>query len=344
MLQLNREKIWDNAPSTWHQLKGKHLFLTGGTGFFGKSLIDLINYFNEYKNLSLKITILSRNFSSFNTTHPELTNHEWISHIHGDITNFEFVEKDFDYILHFATPASAKLNVESPLQMFDVVYNGSRRVLEYAKFLKIKSMLLTSSGAVYGKQPYDLSHVPETYTGAPKTNDIGSAYGEAKRAAELLGNLYADAFGFEHKIARCFAFIGPYLDPHGSFAIGNFIKNVVKNETIVINGDGQDQRSYMYSDDLIFSLIKILIDGKNKQPYNVGSDQSISIKELAELVANTINKNINIEIKKQPLKGSVPNKYVPSIDLIKSELSLNPETTLQEAIINTATYYKKILI
>lgn len=200
--------------------------------------------------------------------------------------------------------------------------------------------MLASSGAVYGKQPYDLSHLPESYAGAPETNNNESAYGEAKRTAELLGNLYSDMYGFEHKIARCFAFVGPYLDPNGTYAIGNFIKNAVLNQNIIINGDGTDYRSYMYSDDLILSLLKILILGQNKQPYNVGSNKPLSIQNLAELVKKLVNNNINIEIKKKVHPNSLPNRYIPNTDLIHKELAITPVVSLEEAILNTAEYYK----
>jgi dTDP-glucose 4,6-dehydratase len=218
--------------------------------------------------------------------------------------------------------------------MYDIVQMGTRRVLDYAKSTNIRSVLLSSSGAVYGKQPHDLTHLPESYNGAPETNNSSSAYGEAKRTAELLGNLYSDIYGFEHKIARCFAFTGPYLDPNGTYAIGNFIKNAICNQNIVINGDGTDYRSYMYSDDLIISLLKVLLFGKNKQPYNIGSDQSISIFELAELVVKLLNNKIKIEIKKQAIPGSIANR---------NELDLFPMTTLEQAIISTSIYYKSKL-
>lgn len=298
-------------------------------------------HYNASKNLNFKITILTRNPDKFKLDFPNLVNDKAVFFIKGNILNFEFINFQFDYILHFATPASAILNKESPLEMFDIVHLGSRRVLEYAKFINVKGVLLASSGAVYGKQPADLTHLPESYLGAPETNNSGSAYGEAKRTAELLGNLYSDLYGLEHKIARCFAFVGPYLDPNGTFAIGNFIKNAVRGENIIINGDGTDYRSYMYSDDLVFSLLKILLFGKNKQPYNVGSDQGLSILELAELVAKLVNSKIKIEIKKNAISGAVPNRYVPNVELIKRELNLSPTVSLEDAILKTAEYYRQ---
>jgi dTDP-glucose 4,6-dehydratase len=318
----------------WANLQNKHIFLTGGTGFFGKSFLDLLVRENVNNKLNLKITILSRNPDEFVQNYPHLVK-ENINFLKGDILDFEYVALNIDYILHFATPASAKLNNESPLIMFDIVQSGTRRVLDYAKFLKVKSVLLASSGAVYGKQPASLTHIPETYSGAPDLMLGSSAYGEGKRTAELLGNLYSSIYGFEHKIARCFAFVGPYLDQNTHFAIGNFIGNAVQNENIIINGDGTDYRSYLYSDDLIIALLTILLFGKNNQPYNVGSDQSISIKELAELVSKLVNDKIKIEIKKTPTTGANPNRYIPNVDLLKNELGFTPSVSLEQAILKS---------
>ena len=340
MQQENRERIWNKAQDTWQALKGKRIFLTGGTGFFGKSLLDLISYYNSKKNLDLNVTILARNPEKFKVDFSHLADQKTVTFLKGDILNFEFINSHYDYIMHFATPASATFNKDFPLKMFDIVSHGSRRVLEFAEFTKTKTVLLASSGAVYGRQPDTLTHIPESYLGAPETNSIYAAYGEAKRTAELFGNLYSEQYGFEHKIARCFAFVGPYLDPNGTYAIGNFLKNAVSDQNIIINGDGTDCRSYLYSDDLIFYLFKILIFGKNKQPYNVGSDQSLSIFELANTISKLVNKNIGIELKQKAALSAVPNRYVPNVDLIKNELQLTPSVSLEEAIIETAAYFK----
>lgn len=343
MKQTCRKTIWENHQEIWRELQNKKIFLTGGTGFFGKSFLDLILDFNQNRNLNLKVTILSRDPKNFTNKHSKLVDSKWIDFITGDVSDFAYPQIRYDYVLHFATPASATLNLESPIEMFNTIIDGSRNVLNFAKTIQTKSVLLASSGAVYGKQPTELSHVPESYVGAPLTNAKNASYGEAKRAVELLGNLYADKYNFEHKIARCYAFVGPYLDPNGTFAIGNFIKNAIFNESILIKGDGTDLRSYMYSDDLVLSLLKILIFGKNKQPYNVGSDEAISIKELAELVASTLNPQLKIEILQQSNPSAPVNRYVPNVDLLHGELKIKPSITLEQAIRETAEYYKENL-
>lgn len=131
-----------------------------------------------------------------------------------------------------------------------------------------------------------------------------------------------------------------HLDQDGSFAIGNFIKDAVLCRDIQINGDGTPMRSYLYSDDLIIWLFKILIDGKSCEPYNVGSDVAISILELAKKVAYLLNPEIKINIAKTANINALPERYVPSIQKARKELDLDVWTDLDNAILASSKGFK----
>lgn len=339
-MNLIQENIWIKGGDIWNRLQGKKIFITGGTGFFGRSILELITEFNKEKELNLKITILTRDSISFKKKWPNLSDERWVDFVDGDVENFAFPELKYDYLLHMATPASASLNIEKPIRMFDIIVNGTRNILEFAAKSKVKSVLLTSSGAVYGRQSLGVSHNSETNLCAPHTQDVKAAYGEAKRVAELLGKMYSGMYDFEFKIARCYAFVGPHLDANGTFAIGNFIRDCVNGKKIEVNGDGTSKRSYLNSDDLVLWLFKILINGKNCTPYNVGSDEGLSIKELAEKIANVLKSQAGVVIKERSALGAAIDIYVPSIELAKKELGLNVWTSLEDSIIQTAAAYK----
>lgn len=318
-------------------IENKEIFLTGCTGFFGRSFLDLIIMYNLH---AVKLTILSRNPEQFLNNWPKYKALKNLKFIKGDIQNFQFPDLKFDYLLHFATPASATLNLKDPIQMSDVILRGTHHVLDFAKRSGVQKVLFASSGAVYGRQPPEMSHISESYLGAPQVNKVGSAYGEAKRMAELLGCEYSRLYGFEFKIARCFAFCGPHLDRNGTFAIGNFIGDAIKNTSIHLSGDGTPLRSYLYSDDLVVWLLKILIDGNNHEPYNVGSDQAVSIYDLAMRVVKLINPQLQITRAKMPELTKLPERYVPAIDKAKSELGLDVWTDLDSTILKTQAAYK----
>lgn len=326
-----------HTQPVWQDVAGKTLFLTGGTGFFGKWLLSSFVYANDVLSLDARIIVLSRDPDSFITRHAAYK-HPAISFIKGDVRDFEFPEADIDYIIHAATEASVSLNMEQPLLMYDTIVEGTKHVLELARVKKVKAILHTSSGAVYGKQPSSLTHIPEEFNGCPDVYDKGASYGEGKRVAEMLSTIYCNSYGVPSKIARCFAFVGPYLPLDTHFAIGNFIKNVVDGNEIVIKGDGTPYRSYLYASDLAIWLWNILIFGKPCRPYNVGSDRDLTIEQLAELVASCSKNPIKVEVT-QPKNNLPPTRYVPDVTRAKEELHLDVLVGLKEGTEKTIAFY-----
>lgn len=334
-LALDLNHILSNTCDLWEEVREKQIFITGGTGFFGCWLLESLIWANDKLGLNIKALVLTRNYESFRKKAPHLCDHKSISFISGDITSFEFPEGVFSHIIHAATEASVKLNQEEPLLMFETIVEGTRRTLEFARVCQAKKFLLVSSGAVYGKQPPDLTHIHEDCNGAPSSTNPQSAYGEGKRAAEMLCTLYGQKYGFETKVARCFAFVGPYLPLDTHFAIGNFIRNGLQGEPILVNGDGTPYRSYLYASDLAIWLWTILFKGRTFHVYNVGSDKAITIADLAYIVANMFASPLDVYITKESPLGKQPERYVPSIQKAADELNLHPFIQLDEAIKRT---------
>ena len=254
--------------------------------------------------------------------------------------DFKFPNEKFDYIIHAATEASATLNAENPLEMADTIINGTRRTLDFARQCGAKRFLFLSSGAIYGKQPDSLPNIPENYNGAPDPLDTLSAYGEAKRAAELLCSIYHKYYGIETAIARCFALVGPYLGLNIHYAIGNFIQDALKGRPIIVTGDGSPLRSYLYTADLAIWLWTILFKGAAATAYNVGSDIPISIAELAHKVASLAPKKCGVHIAAKPDPNAIRQKYIPCIDKAKKDLNLKCLIDLDEAIKRTISFYQ----
>lgn len=332
--------ILEHTRDLWDEMRGEQIFITGGTGFFGCWLLESFLWANSHLNLGASAVVLSRNPEKFYSKMPHLVGNPAIRLMQGDVCNFEFPEGRFGYVIHAATEASAQLNQHSPQTMFDTIVEGTRRTIEFACTYGTKKFLLTSSGAVYGRQPPELSHIPEDYQGAPDPLDPHSAYGEGKRAAELLCALAARESEIEMKIARCFAFVGPHLPMDAHFAIGNFIRDALRGGPIMVKGDGTPRRSYLYAADLAIWLWMILFKGKICRAYNVGSDYHINISELANLVA-VYNNDKKIIMKKTPDSNILPDRYIPSIHRAKEELGLVVYTDLEDAIKKTISWYSR---
>ena len=329
------EHVLKHTSYLWEEVAGQNIFLTGGTGFFGCWLLESFIWANAQLHLGAKAVVLSRRPDVFAAKVPHLANHPAVRLLQGDVRTFDFPPGEFRFVIHAATEASAKLNQENPLLMLETIIEGTRRTLEFARTHGTRKFLLTSSGAIYGKQPPEITHIPEDYLGAPDPMNPNAAYGEGKRAAEILCRLYTHQFGLETKIARCFAFVGPHLPLDAHFAIGNFIRDACQGGPVCVNGDGSPQRSYLYAADLAIWLWTILFKGQPCRPYNVGSDNSINIADLANLVCRLSSPKTEVTIARQADAACPPQRYVPSVDRGRNELSLETWITLEEAIKKT---------
>ncbi|MCJ7813274.1 NAD-dependent epimerase/dehydratase family protein, partial [bacterium] len=216
----------------------------------------------------------------------------------------------------------------------------TRRVLDLATKKHVEGFLFISSGAVYGVQPPDLERIPENYLGAPDVTKIRSAYGEAKRYAEMLCTLYHQRYGLPIHIARPFTFVGPYQDLNAGFAITDFMRDGLQGGPLTIQGDGTTVRSYCYAADLTAMLWKILLQSPVGRVYNVGSDESISILELANKVIDFLDTSVEVIVMSKPNMKSKPARYVPDINRGRSELGINVHTDIDKAIKRTLSWMK----
>jgi dTDP-glucose 4,6-dehydratase len=212
--------------------------------------------------------------------------------------------------------------------------------LDFSARCGAKCFLLTSTGAVYGPQPSEVTHLAEGYTGGPDVSDPRSVRGESKRMSELLCAIQAQQHGIEVKIARCFAFVGPYLPLEAHFAIGNFIRDAMAGGPIKVNGDGTPFRSYLYAADLAIWLWTILFKGASNRPYNVGSRQGVTIAETAAAVSRALPGKAPVVIAQEPAPGRPAERYVPETARAEQELGLRQWVALDEAIRRTAQWHK----
>lgn len=342
LLAAEIERAVARAPSLWEELRGASLFVTGGTGLFGRWLLESLAAANRRYALGLHLTLLTRDPAAFAACTPHLAADDAIRVHAGDVMNFELPPARFDFVLHGATTSAAEtFRGEASLRKFDTLVLGTRRVLDLAARSGVKRLLFLSSGVAYGQPAAGMTHIPETFAGAPDTCDIDSALGQAKRAAEYLCAEYAHRQGFEFAVARCFSFVGPLLPLDLHYAMGNFIRQAQEDEAIVVKGDGSPLRSYLYLGDLVTWLLTLLVRPNRHRLYNVGSDYAVSILELAELVRDQLAPQKPVRVLGQPAYsvGNVArNCYLPSIERARAEFSLDAWTGLPEAIRLTATH------
>ena len=313
------------------------LLMTGGTGFFGRALLRY--HLSNPNKFEADVFVLSRDPEKFQRAFPEFDKCDSIYFIKGDILDRSTLpwEHLFSHVLHAATDSTIGPSL-SPLYRFDQIVQGTTNILDLASATSSKRFLLTSSGGIYGSQPLDVEELSEDWCGSPPLDNINAAYSHAKRAAEHLCALYRNLHHFETIIARCFAFSGQDLPFDAHFAIGNFIKDALTSERIVVKGDGTPMRSYLDQFDLAHWLFTLMFNGVDGETYNVGSNRAISIAELAHLVRNLLAKGKPVHILENA-DSSARNRYIPNIDKIKLLHELSPTIRLEDSIVTMAESY-----
>lgn len=309
-------------------LRSHHIFVTGGTGFIGKTLLD---YFAECAGVHgsrFHVTVLSRSPEAFLRQFPRYSEPAWLQVIKGDLFNFPVVKRPVTDFIHAAADTHGVKDKEA---WIDQIVNGTRSALGWAAGLGVRRFLFVSSGAVYGRQPSDVLRLPEDFPGAPPTTAISSVYGQAKRLAEQLCTTYQASHSLEIILARCFAFTGPHIARPGPYAIGNFMHDALLSDCIRVRGDGTAVRTYLYGRDLAHWLTTLLIYGAAGQAYNVGSDQPITMAALASMVAECVSPGKKVLIENAVLDDGGRSIYVPDIAKAAA-VGLAVETSLADAI------------
>lgn len=317
------------------------IFVTGGTGFFGQSLLQYLHNTLQHCYVDFSVTLLSRDPNSYLRRNPHISNYTWLCLHKGDILNQASFPSNhkFSHVIHAATDSTHGPTL-SGMDQFEQIVGGTRNVLEFAQKQHVKRFLYVSSGAIYGSQPENLDLIPESWAGSPDLANTANTYGIGKRSAEHLCHVYRKTHALDVVIARCFAFVGANLPLNVHFAIGNFIRDALFEQNIIVAGDGSGVRSYLEESDLATWLVTLLLHGHSGEAYNVGSDKAVSIKELAHLVRKLLAPEKEVQILGRPQASGSRSRYVPDISKARKELGLEVRIPLAEAIIRTAAAHK----
>ena len=309
------------------------ILFIGGTGFFGKAFL---NYIKSNPSNINSITIVGRSAENFLENNKEFIELDNVRYVYGDILNDLSQLKDisFSHVIHAAADSTNVTNL-SHLQRYKQIVEGTNNVLEFVRHhLPESKLLFISSGGVYGDMPSNKKSFIESDMWKSDILDSSNVYTVSKRTAEHLCSLYYDEYNLNISIARCFCFSGIHLPLDVHFAIGNFVKNALANDDIIIKGDGKSIRSYLDQDDLSEWILEILKkDSFQKTVYNIGSDESISISDLAYLVRDISKKPIEVKILNENDANLKRSIYVPECKKIKEKFNLTQRLSLSESIL-----------
>ena len=303
--------------------------ITGGAGFLGSHLVDRLMQAGE------EVICLDNYF-----TGRKANIRDWIGHpnfelIRHDVT--EPIKLEVDRIWHLACPASPIHYQFNPIKTAKTSFLGTYNMLGLARRVGAR-FLLASTSEVYGDP--EVHPQPESYRGCVNTTGIRSCYDEGKRIAETLCFDYQRMHGTEIRVARIFNTYGPRMLPDDGRVISNFIVQALTGKSLTIYGEGSQTRSFCYVDDLIEGLI-LLMNGEQTGPINIGNPEQFTMNELANLVRNQINPDLDFST--QPLPQDDPLQRQPSIELAKKHLNWEPQIALSQGLRQTIAYFQENL-
>ncbi len=348
--EADLDHILDHTRAVWSALRRESVLITGGTGFIGRWLLEGFVHANQALDLQAQAVVLTRNPEQFAAHAPHLAANPAIQLVRGEVRSFdpadlaaaaaESVAGRIGFVIHAAAETGPQSARTAPLRVLDTLYSGTRRVLEWAAAQSVTRILLLSSGAVYGSAAPATGPLTEDFSGAPACASAFAAYAEGKRLMELLGAMFQEQHAMECKIARGFAFVGPGLPLQAHYAIGNFIHDALHRPVIEVKSDGAAVRSYLYAADLAIWLWTLLLRASPSQVYNVGSDEAVSIRAVAEAVATRAVRPLPVVLGGQAQPSAAAANYVPDIRRARQELGLEVWIPFASAVARTLQFYQ----
>lgn len=314
-----------------NKLSKKRILVTGGAGFLGSFLCErLLNQDNHVICLDNLFTGNQKNI------HHLLNNKNFEFIKHDVITPYFF---EVNEIYNLACPASPVHYQYDPVKTTKTSIYGAINALELAKKLNIK-IFQASTSEIYGDP---LIHPQkESYWGNVNPIGIRSCYDEGKRCAETLFFDYQRRFNIDIKVSRIFNTYGPRMHPEDGRVISNFIISALKNQDITVYGDGKQTRSFCYCDDLIESFVKFMNSEKHVNgPINLGNPNEFSIIDLAKSILKITNSKSRIVYNDLPEDD--PKQRCPDISIAKKILDWEPKIDLEDGLLKTISYFKKLL-
>src|SRR5438309_10142558 len=286
--------------------------VSGGAGFIGSHLCEAL--------LARDTRVLA--LDNFITGSPQNVRHLQDSpdfeFRQADVNHGVFIGGDVRYVLHFASPASPPQYDANPIHTLKVGTIGTMNILGLAR-AKNATFLLASTSEVYGDP---LVHPqPESYWG--NVNPIGprGCYDEAKRCAEAFTMAYHRAHDLDTRIVRIFNTYGPLMRLDDGRVIPNFFTQALRGEALTVYGDGSQTRSLCYVDDLVAGILAVL-DGPDPMPFNLGTQDEVTMLELARLVQRLSGTSSGIEFR--PLPQDDPRQRRPDTTRAREILGWQP--------------------
>lgn len=322
------------------ELRNRSFLITGATGLIGSMLIKCLLAVNKRWNANIQIIGMTRSEAKAK----QMFGDESIKWVIQDVKQLLYgVDYIVDFIIHCANSTSSKFYVENPVENINTAFFGTNNILDFARQAGVKSVVYLSSLECYGTINEEVE-VTEDMMGYITPTDVRSSYSLGKRAAECLCHSYAKEYKVPIKMARLTQTFGAGVSLEDNRVFAQFAKSIVKGENIVLHTKGLSSKPYCYTIDAINAILRILICGRDGEAYNVANAESyISIKDLAQYLADNFNPACQVVIEEKKGMGYAPDTYLKlNTDKLES-LNWEPYYSLKDMFNQLIEYYKTVM-
>lgn len=315
IIRSDMEEVF-NRCCDWNQFNGKTVLITGAYGMLASYLTYFFIYLREENGIEVNLILLVRSEYKLRKCIGD-KHREYIEVYYGGLENPISIDSDVDYIIHAASLASPQYYATCPVDVLIPNTIGTYHLLKLAAEKEIEGFLLFSTGDIYGQVTVTNIIDEKTY-GIMDPLEIHNCYSESKRMAETMCYSYMVQYGIPVKIARIWHTYSPTMDIENDPRVfASFVKNVINGENIIMKSDGLGKRSFCYITDALYGFMKILLEGKSGEAYNICNEsQFLSIFQLAELIARLRPEK---ELKVIRRERDVNEHYVENIHLAGQE-------------------------
>ena len=312
---LDDLEIISKCDICFEKYKNKFFLITGGTGLIGSLLIKTLLYCDIKYNLNIKICVVVRDKKRAMEILSEYDTYKKIDYYIADLEKDDIkIEEKIDYIIHAASPTRSRYIIQHPVEVFDAMVLGTKKMLDIAVTNKVETFIYISSMEMYG-QVECRGKIDEEKIGYLDLKNPRSCYPQGKRTCECLCHSYMSEYGVNIKIARLAQTFGAGILDNEDRVFAQFAKSAINNENIILHTDGSSEGNYVYTRDAVVGILYLLTKGKIGEAYNISNEQChCSIKEMAELVAGSIC-NDDIEVIIDIPEDSKSLGYAPNVKM-----------------------------
>ena len=330
------------APTRYlDALKGQCVLVTGGTGFVGSWLAQMVAFLNDRHRFNMRMILMASGPQTFARKAPHLMGRDDLVLVEQDVRGIVELSDEVRYLVNAAGTPDNRFHASNPIRTMETFVTGTHALLQAAMRLSdLRNILQVSSGMVYGEQRPDSPPIDEAMFARLDPNSPSAIYPESKRMAESLCAAFRSQAGLPITVARLFTFLGPYQELDRPWAANNFIRDGLRGGPIRVQGDGETVRSFMYGADLAYWLLRLLVAGGSGCAYNVGSPFPVKLKELAEKVASLVPLHSAVELNAVPSPKQSRTVWIPDVGLAQRELGLQLTCDLEYALRRTIEWHQ----